>query len=665
MKSKGLLLLLCLALLLPPFWPAHAARLSKAGREEPKPPAGASVTIDFRDVDIRVVAKFISDLTGKNFIFDKQVRDKVTVFSPTPVTAEEAYRLFETVLKVHGYTTVPTDGVINVVPSVRARTMEVETRPAPPAPEEAPADRVVTQLVRLKYADAREMQALLQPLLDKSGVLSAYQSGNTLIITEYATNIDRLMIIIEAIDVPGQRTTLAVIPLQHASARDLAAELQEILRAGPGEGQPRPQAGGGVEFKVVADERTNKLIVLARDTEIQVIRDLAQKLDVPAPRGTDKVHVYFLQNAVAEDLAKTLTELAGAQAAPAAQGGQPAPTRLLLQENVLITADKATNSLIIRAEYQDFLVLRGIIEQLDIQRAQVLVEGIIMEMSLRKATALGAEWRLLQGLTNTSGRVGVGGTNLPTGGGQGLINQMAAQPFAGPSGLVLGAAEGSITWGGATYLNLGLLIQALEQDSEVNILSTPHILTMDNEEARIVVGEERPFLKSSLTTDTGGTSPSVTNTYEFKDLGLTLQITPHITQGNSVRLKIFQQLKSFISEAETGAISSTKRETETMVVVNDGETVVIGGLIGNEERQVKTQVPCLGDIPLLGWLAKNRSQSGDKQNLLILIRPKIIRDAGQLRKETQEKEQEIHRATDPERPDEDEYPYTGPKIFKD
>ena len=366
----------------------EAARLSDAedaGEAAGRSP-GTRVSIDFRDVDIRVVAKFISDLTGKNFVFDKSVRDKVTVFSPTKVTPEEAYRLFETVLKVHGFTTVPTDGVVMVVPSQRARVMDVETRPRLPRRPEVRDDRVVTQLIRLKHADAVEMRTLLRPLMDKTGVLLAYESGNTLIVTDYGSNISRLLDIIRSIDVAEEGTRLSVIEIKHASARDMAAELEEILKRPLTKG--KASIAGRVSYKVVPDERTNNLIVLARAPETKMIEDIVRRLDVPTPRGSDRVHVYFLKNAVAEELAKTLNELTGAKAGPKKPG---APKRLLLQEEVFITADKATNALIIRAERQDFLVLKDIIEKLDIQRAQVLVEALIMEMSFKKALAIGAD----------------------------------------------------------------------------------------------------------------------------------------------------------------------------------------------------------------------------------------------------------------------------------
>jgi len=625
----------------------QAARLSDAEKVKnaAAEDAPTEVAIDFRDVDLRVVAKFISDLTGKNFIFDKRVRDKVTVFSPTKVTPDEAYRLFEAVLKVHGFTTVPSDGLIMIVPSQEARSMKVETRAVPPPPGITPEDRVVTQLIRLEYAEAAEMKVLLTPLLEKTGVVLAYESGNTLIVTDYASNIDRLLSIVRTLDVDKKDTRLSVIKLEYASARDLAVSLQEVLKTPATRGQPPTKSQ--LSYTVVPDERTNNLIVMARTSELETVRNLVGKLDVPSPRGSDRVHVYFLQNAVAEELAKVLTDLAGPGTTPQPQEGG-GPRKLLLQEDVFITADKATNSLIIRAERQDYLVLKDIIEKLDIQRAQVLVEAVIMETSFKKALALGAEWRLLNFPTEAGETIGFGGTNLPAAGsGTGLINQMAAQPFAGPAGLVLGAAEGTITYGGTTYLNLGLLIQALEQDSEVNILSTPHLLTMDNEEARIVVGEERPFLKSSMVTETGAVTPTVTRTYDFKDLGLTLKMTPHITQNDHVKLKIFQQIKNFIAEAETGAISATKRETETTVQVRNRETVVIGGLIRDDTRKTKSQVPCLGNIPVLGWAFKHQADSGDKTNLLILISPTIVRTPEQLRALTEKKRAETEEAGRP------------------
>ncbi|MBW2059943.1 MAG: type II secretion system secretin GspD [Deltaproteobacteria bacterium] len=627
-------IVLSLILVLP--WLARAARIAEAeeiGREA-RLSSERKVTIDFVDVDLRVVAKFISELLGKNFIFDRQVQGKVTVFSPTKVTPVEAYRLFESVLEVYGFTTVPYESYIKIIPSLKARTKAIETRGRVLLPSKK-EDRVITQLVRLKHANAVEMRKLMTPLLDKTGVMMAYDVGNIIIITDYASNISRLLGIIKAIDVEGEGARLRLVPLKHASARDLARELEQLIRI-----KGKPPAWQA--FNIVSDARTNTLIIMARPSQLVLFEELVQKLDTPAPRGAAKVHVYFLENALAEDLAKVLTDLAGKDvpARTEAQRGAP-PRRVLLQESVTIVADKSTNALIIRAETQDYMVLRSIIEKLDIQRAQVLVEGLIMELSFRKTLTLGAEWRALDIPAPDSKATTIfGGTNLPTGtSAQGYLNQMAAQPLSGPSGLVLGAARGTLSFGGVAYLNLGLLIQALQTDSEVNILSTPHLLTMDNEEATIIVGEERPFLKSS-TLDQG----QVTRTFDFKDLGITLKITPQTSKGQFVKLKVFLQIKDFVAETETGAVTSTKRETETTVMVADGETVVIGGLIRDNTQKTKSAVPCLGQVPVMGWLFKARSDTGDKTNLLILLTPTIIRSPDKLREITLEKQRQAEEA---------------------
>ncbi len=632
-KIIALLIVILLFLVLTPL--SHAARIAGTGDggSSTRVSADKKVTINFVDVDLRVIAKFISELLGKNFIFDRQVQGKVTVYSPTKVSPAEAYRLFESVLEVHGFTTVPYDNYIKIIPSIKAKTKAIETRQFPTTKK--PEDRMVTQLVRLKHVQALEIRKLLTPLLAKTGIIMAYDQGNILIITDFSSNISRLLGIIKAIDVEGEGAQLRLVPLKHASAKDLASELEQLVRI---KGKsPARQA-----FNVVPDTRTNTLIVMARPGQFQLFEKLVRQLDTPAPVGAANVHVYFLENALAEDLANVLNNLVGqnVQAKTAAQRAG-AQRRALLQDQVTIVAEKSTNALIIRAENRDYQVLSSIIKKLDIQRAQVLVEGLIMELSFTKSLSLGAEWRALnippQGSSATTL---LGGTNLPRGSNaQGLLNQMAANPLAGPSGLVLGAARGTLTFGGVTYLNLGLLINALQTDSEVNILSTPHLLTMDNEEAVIVVGEERPFLKSS-TLDQG----QVTKTFDFKDLGITLKITPQISKGEFVKLKVFLQIKNFVAEAETGAVTSTKRETETTVMVANGETVVIGGLIDNNTRKSGSYVPCLGQIPVMGWLFKARSKTSDKTNLMILITPTIIRTPEQLKAITQKKQKQAQDA---------------------
>ena len=658
MKSAWLrrgLLFLILALALTVALDSRAARLSTAesASEEKKSAGPEEVTVNFQDVDIKVIADFISRTTGKNFIFDRSVQGKVTVVSPSKVTPQEAYQLFESVLEVNGFTTVPAGKFIKIIPSSQAKSKAIETRDQE-TPDRNKQDRIVTQLVRLQHANAGDVRQLITPFLDKTGVTMAYEVGNLLIITDYASNIARLLNIIKAVDTEGEGLQLMVVQLKHASARTLADELGQLIKV-QGRAPSAPQTQQ--QFNVVADDRTNTLIVLYRPEQRLLVEDLIAKLDTPTPTGVDKVHVYFLENAIADDLAQVLSNLAGgAGAAGAAAVPAAAPAgavgvqravvarQIMLAEPVTIVADKATNALIIRAEAQDYQLLKAIIEKLDVQRAQVLVEGLIMELSLNKTLQFGAEWRVLdQPDASSNALQGFGGTNLPFGtNSQGLLNQMAANPLtSSAAGLVLGAARGTLTFGGATFLNLGLLIQALQSDTEVNILSTPHLLTMDNEEASIVVGEERPFLTSEVTNTSANPELAVTKTFQFKDLGITLKITPHISQGQFVKLKVNLLIKDFVAEVETGAVTSTKRETNTTVIVADSETVVIGGLIRNNTRATKTSVPCLGQIPVLGWLFKAKGDSGDKTNLLILLTPTIIRSSDRLRTLTEEKRKQI------------------------
>ena len=278
--------------------PVQAARVSEAKENTAKnePNAERKVTIDFRDVDLKIVAKFISELLGKNFIFDRQVQGKVTVYSPTKVSPEEAYRLFESVLEVYGFTTVPYGKYIKIIPSLKARTKAIETRGKVNAFDKR-EDRMVTQLVRLRYARAAEVRKLLTPLMDKTGVMMSYDIGNLIIITDFASNITRLIGIIKAIDIESEGSRFSLIPLKHASARDLARELEQLLRV---RGKPQtPQT-----LSIVADQRTNTLIVSFRPGQLQIIEKLVEQLDSPAPTGADKIHVYFLENAMAEELAK-------------------------------------------------------------------------------------------------------------------------------------------------------------------------------------------------------------------------------------------------------------------------------------------------------------------------------------------------------------------------
>jgi len=605
---------------------SYAAKLAETGFEE----EARQVTMDFRDVEIGTLVKFIGELTSKNFIVDERVKGKVTVISPTKITVEEAYKVFESILEVHGYATVPSGKVIKVLPATEARgksiTTTVGTKILPSA------DTMITQIIPIQYASVTDVKTLFTPLVSKESLLVAYQPTNTLIVTEALSNINRLLKILKEVDIPGYAFELAVIPLQYASAEVVARELKTLFEAKTTPGAPRPPKVEEVEIsareglKLIPDERTNSLIVLASAQSIEMVKGIIAKLDQEVPRGKGNIHVYYLEHAVAEDLAKILSGVAK-EAGEGAKTGSAGTTAKIaaLGENISILADKPTNALIITASPQDYTVLEEVIKKLDIVRAQVYVEAIIAEVTLNKVTQLGVQWNWTEEPAE-GGYRRYGGTDF---------NIPDALTDAAVAGLLMGVTNGFV--GSSEIPDIKALLQLYTGDADVNVLSTPRLLTTDNQEAQIIVGEERPFLKSSQLSDAG-----TLQTWDYKDVGITLKLTPHISKGKLLRLDIFAEIKSFVEDVEglSGAAITTKRQATTSVVVEDGSTVVIAGLIRDDKTGSIGKVPLLGDIPLLGWLFKSRSQTKIKTNLLIFITPRIVTSAEDLRKITEEEQEQ-------------------------
>lgn len=613
---------------------AYAAKLAEKGFEE----EGKQVTMDFRDVEIGTLVKFIGELTGKNFIVDERVKGRVTVISPTKISVPEAYKVFESILEVHGFATVPSGKVIKVLPATEARGKSITTKVGT---EVLPsADTMITQIIPIRYASVGDVKTLFTPLVSKESLLVAYQPTNTLIVTDALSNINRLLKILKEVDVPGYSFDLAVIPLQYAAAEAVSRELKTLFegKAASGGAAPRPkgeEADVGVRegFKIIPDERTNSLIVLATAQSIEMIKGIVEKLDQEVPRGKGNIHVYYLQNAVAEDLAKILTGVA--KEAGDTKGGATAAKAPLafLGDKISILADKTTNSLIISASPQDYAVVEEVIKKLDIARAQVYVEALIAEVTLEKVTQLGVEWNM----TTTSS------SNSYKPYGQSNFGMLDALEKGALNGLILGVSKGLITTsGGGSFADLKALLNFYGADTDVNVLSAPKLLTTDNEEAQIVVGEERPFLKSAQTSlDTTTPTQVQLQTWDYKDVGITMKITPHISKGKLLRLNIFTEITAFEGDVQglTGAAITTKRQATTSVVVEDGSTVVIAGLIRDDKNASINKIPILGDIPLLGWLFKNRSQTKTKTNLLIFITPHIVTSAEDLRKLSEEEQE--------------------------
>lgn len=598
---------------------------SRLNSDEPEP----AVTIDFDQVDIPIFIKFISELTGKNFVIDKGVRGKVTIISPNKISVDEAYRVFESVLEVHGFTTVPSGNIIKIVPAASARTMSVETRLRREALDSE--DKVVTQLIPLRYAEPDELKKLFAPFISKSSVMVSYPPTRTLIVTDVLSNIKRLMGLARAIDVEGVGEEISLIPLEHAGAGPLAKSLNTVFERRAV--KQKRTAGPQTVTKIVADERTNSLIVVSSEDNAAKIRKLVKLLDKEAPRGQGDIHVYYLQHANAEDLTKVLTALPSKKSDAKNKGKAP-----ILSKEARIVADPATNSLVIMADKDDYLVLEQVIRKLDIPRMMVFIEALFMEVNVDKEFNLGVEWQGIKTFSydgkNAGAFAGSSPSNFNT------LGNIAKGAL--PQGFSMGVISEAIEIAGVKFPNLAAVVNAYQQDRDVHILSTPQILTTDNEEAEIMVGKNVPYQIRDETTK----AELDYSSYEYKDVGVTLKITPQISQERFVRLKIYEEVTRLVDDtvlSTTGRPETWKRLAQTTVIVKDANTVVIGGLIGDETTTTDYKVPCLGDIPLLGRLFKGTSKDRQKTNLFIFLTPRIIQNPAEARKIYLDKKEQIER----------------------
>ncbi|MFZ0241711.1 MAG: type II secretion system secretin GspD [Desulfobacterales bacterium] len=566
------------------------------------------VTIDFNNVDINVFIKFISELTGKNFIVDQRVRGNVTIISPTKISVAEAYKVFESVLDVHGFSTVQAGKVTKILPAPEARTSDIPTRTS--TKPVAAQDQLVTQLIPLTYADANEVKRLFTPMVSKTSLIVAYDPTNMLIVTDVLSNIQRLIKILKEIDVADVGRKISVIPLQHADSTKMVETLTALFAP---KGAPRKQTTGDTT-KFVADERTNTVIVLASTVELDRVRQLIDFLDRETPRGKEKIRVYFLEYANAEEIAKVLQNLpskdTGQIKDKAAGGATGAP---LLAGKVNITADKATNSLVITASSDDYTVVEEVIRKLDIPRPMVYIEAVIMEVNAQRDFSLGTEW-------TAAGTTNIGNRDAAVGGG--FLTPQSAIPALTqgvlPQGFSFGVFTEAIDIAGIKFNNLTALVQAFKQDRDVNILQTPQILTTENEEAKINVGKNIPFQTRTSTTDN-----ETFNSFEYRDVGTILKITPHISIERLVRLTIGLEVSALESTTDFRP-TTFKRTIDTTVIVDDKSTIVIGGLIDDTNSTAEYKVPLLGDIPVLGWLFKYQNRSQQKTNLYIFLTPHVI-----------------------------------------
>lgn len=572
-----------------------------------------SVTLNLKDADISALIGTVAEVTGTNFIVDPRVKGKVTVVSSKPMESDEVYQVFLSILKVHGFAAVPSGSVVKIVPDVNAKAEGVPT-----VTDKAPGrgDEVVTRVIEVNNVSAAQLVPILRPLVPQQGHMAAYPGTNVLIVSDRAENIERLVEIVRRMDQQSD-SEIEVMPLAHASAAEVVRIITALNR--PQAGQPQMPEGGS---NVIADERTNSVLIGGDKADRLRLRMLISHLDTPLERGGN-THVVYLKYAKAKDLVEVLTGVSTSIAEE--QKGQGGAAAAKPQGALTIQADEAANALVINAPPDVFRSLEGVIRQLDIRRAQVHVEAVIAEISSDKAVELGIQWRATDDL---SGAGAIGGTDFSGTGTS--INTVARNPLAAGDGLSLGYFEGTVDILGTEILNLGVLVRALASDSDTNILSTPNLVTLDNQEAEIVVAQNVPFVTGQYT-DTGA-GQGVSNpfqTIQREDVGLTLKVTPQINEGNAIQLQIEQEISNVAPRAVPGAsdIVTNKRSIKTNVMVEDRQMVVLGGLLDEDLTENVQKVPVLGDLPVLGNLFKSRSTNKVKRNLMVFLQPSILRDA--------------------------------------
>ena len=627
---------------------------AKGANESARPASSDVVTLNFINADIEGVVKVMSEITGKNFVVDPRVKGTVNIVSAKPMPRALAYEVFLSALRLQGFAAVEDGGIVRILPEADAKLH--------PSPTVGPwdkarigGDRIETRVFTLKYESAVQLLPVLRPLVAPNNAITAYQNSNTLVITDYANNIQRLEKIIDSIDQPSGSDPV-VIPLQYASAVDVAVTVNRLF-AESAQAQGVAATEPTQRLVIVADARSNSLLVRSGDpSRLARLRKFVAMLDSPTNAGGN-IHVVYLKNAEAVKLAETLRAIyhgdAGvappprtALATPAALGasappGSPVPMQATggpvpigaspvqaiaaSASSGIIQADAATNSIIITAPDAVYNNLRAALDKLDVRRAQVYVEALIAEITADKAAEFGIQWQDLSGLGKTTTQP-FGGTNFGTTG-QNIIG-ISQNPTSVARGLNIGIVKGQVSIPGVgQILNLGVLVRALETDANANILSTPTLLTLDNEEASIVIGQNVPFITGQYALSGAATTPTPFQTVERRDVGLTLQVKPQISEGGTVRLQIYQEVSSIQDQTNPAGVITNKRAVGSTILVDDGQIVVIGGLIQDTVTDGMQKVPVLGDIPLLGGLFRYKTRAHSKTNLMIFLRPTLVRDS--------------------------------------
>ncbi|MBW4048913.1 MAG: type II secretion system secretin GspD [Proteobacteria bacterium] len=676
-RALPALLLALAGLLPPPAWAAPPRSERAAAIQKP-------MTINLVNADIASAVQAVAAATGRNFIVDPRVKGQITLQFEKPVSPQQVYLALLTQLRLAGYAVVEHEGVFKVVPEADARLQTTpvgvgNTLGAIPGR----GDQVVTQIFQLRNQGANNLLPVLRPLISPNNTINVDPGSNALVITDYADNMKRLARIIAGLDVPTG-SEVDVVPLRYAVASELAPTLQKLIdmQAGSTPGAPGAPAAvtsaNGMRAVVLPESSSNALIIRAANgAQLMQIEQMVKKLD--RPDDTDNIHVVYLHNANAADLARTLRGVLAATGGSlgSASGGRSgrssqqtisqnssaspqqgmssgssatspglgqAPEFAQLQGSETVTlpeggsvhADTALNALIINAPQPVYQQLRGVIQQLDVRRAQVYVEALIAEVDANKAAQLGIQWQALAGSSGNQNAI-YGGSNFGTGGSN-IINLQAGISAGGtaagtaiangtlaiPNGLNIGVLHNV-----AGLATLGLLANFLQTHDGANILSAPNLMTLDNEDAKIVVGQNVPFITGQYA-QTGSTA-TVTpfQTVERKDVGLTLKVRPQITAGDTIKMDVYQEVSSIASTTNSAGIITNKRSIQTAVLVNDGQTIVLGGLMQDNVSENNSKIPGLGDIPGLGALFRSNSRQMQKTDLMVFLRPIIVRTEGE------------------------------------
>jgi general secretion pathway protein D len=540
-------------------------------------------TLNLNEVDMKAMIDTVADITGKNFIIDPRVTGKVTVVTTKPMRASQIYEIFLSILKVHGFSAIESGNIVKIVPNLNAKQEFAESGFGD--------DGLLTRMIQLHNVDATEMVTTLLPLMPQHAFMAAYPGSNVIILSDTVGNVNRLAEMISKMDKSGA-SKIDLVNLRYAKAGSVAETLTKMIV-----GRYAGKTGAFIP-SVVAEERSNTLLLGGDSASRRELRSIIADLDTPSEDTEGNTKVIYLHYAQAKELVETLT---GIKEGKGKNDGQP-KTLETTKKDVNIRADESTNALVITAPDDEMRTLLEVVRQLDIRRAQVHIEAIIAEVSFTKDQEIGVEWRTKQ-----------------------VTDGVSAKSLTNNLGDFISNAGKTLSVGYFVGSEIRALLNAFAQDNNVNVLSTPSIVTLDNEEASILVGQNVPILSGSFS-NTAGAVGNAVNTFQREDVGVKLEVTPQINEGNAILLKVKQEVSSVLSSDPVSGLTLSKREIETSVMVDDGKILVLGGLIQDDATETIDKVPLLGDIPYLGHLFQDRTTQVVKRNLMVFLRPVIMRD---------------------------------------